>query len=40
MPEEAITREIFWNTPLWLKVVFYVLSVGAIAVFAYGVWRR
>ena len=35
--ERGDTREVFWNFPVWLEVVWYVLAVGSVVVFAYGV---
>jgi Fe-S oxidoreductase/nitrate reductase gamma subunit len=40
------TREVFWNFPHWLEVVWYLLAIASVLVFAYGVvrpiakWRR
>lgn len=34
------TRETFGNIPGWSQALFYVLAIAAMAVFAYGVWRR
>jgi Fe-S oxidoreductase len=33
------TRPVFWHFVIWLKVVWYVLAVGSIFVFAYGLAR-
>ncbi|HEX5191385.1 MAG TPA: (Fe-S)-binding protein [Solirubrobacteraceae bacterium] len=33
------TRDVFWHFVPWLKVVWYVLAVGSVFVFAYGVAR-
>jgi Fe-S oxidoreductase/nitrate reductase gamma subunit len=33
------TRPVFWHFAVWLKVVWYVLAVASIGVFAYGVAR-
>jgi Fe-S oxidoreductase/nitrate reductase gamma subunit len=33
------TRPVFWHFTPWLKVLWYVLAVLSVAVFAYGVWR-
>jgi Fe-S oxidoreductase/cytochrome b561 len=33
------TRPVFWHFVVWLKVVWYVLAVGSIFVFAYGLAR-
>jgi Fe-S oxidoreductase/nitrate reductase gamma subunit len=33
------TRPVFWHFAVWLKVVWYVLAVASIVVFAYGVAR-
>jgi Fe-S oxidoreductase len=37
---EPETREVFYSLPLWLAVTFYVVAVGALGVFAWGVGRR
>ena len=33
------TRPVFWHFVVWLKVVWYVLAVTSVVVFAYGVAR-
>jgi Fe-S oxidoreductase len=33
------TREVFWHFPTWLEVLWYVLAVASVLVFAYGVAR-
>ena len=33
------TREVFWHFPAWLEVLWYVLAVSSVLVFAYGVAR-
>jgi Fe-S oxidoreductase/nitrate reductase gamma subunit len=33
-------RETFWNIPHWAELAQYFLGFAAIAVFAWGVWRR
>ena len=33
------TRDVFWHFVPWLKVVWYVLAIGSVFVFAYGVAR-
>jgi len=33
------TREVFWHFPTWLEVLWYVLAVVSVLVFAYGVAR-
>ena len=33
-------RDTFWNVPGWAQVLLYVGGFVAIAIFAYGVWRR
>jgi Fe-S oxidoreductase/nitrate reductase gamma subunit len=40
MNPDDITREIFWNIPLWAHVLMYVLAGVAGGLFAYGVGRR
>ena len=34
------TREIFRNFPFFLEIAFYVIAIGAMAVFIYGFYRR
>src|SRR5580765_5420923 len=33
-------RDTFWNVPGWAQVALYVGGALAIAIFAYGMWRR
>jgi Fe-S oxidoreductase/nitrate reductase gamma subunit len=33
-------RDTFWNVPMWARVFVYVGGTAAVAVFAYGCWRR
>jgi Fe-S oxidoreductase len=33
------TREVFWGVPGWAEVLWYVLAIASVAVFAYGVAR-
>ena len=33
-------RDTFWNVPVWAQIALYVGGIVAIAVFAYGLWRR
>src|ERR1700759_4436093 len=33
------TRDVFWHFTVWLRVVWYVLAVGSVFVFLYGVAR-
>ena len=33
------TREVFWHFPTWLEVLWYVLAMASVLVFAYGVAR-
>jgi Fe-S oxidoreductase/nitrate reductase gamma subunit len=35
-----LQREIFWNVPSSSKVVFYILALASLAVFAWGFYRR
>ncbi len=37
---ENPTREIFLHLDTWMQVVFYIAGFAAMAVFAYGFWRR
>lgn len=34
------TRPVFWHLAVWLHLLWYVLAVGSVAVFVYGIWRR
>ena len=34
------TREIFRNFPFFLEIAFYIIAIGAMAVFIYGFYRR
>src|SRR3989442_15434683 len=33
-------RDTFWNVPVWAQVALYIGALLALAVFAYGMWRR
>src|SRR6266852_2372864 len=35
-----VQREIFWNIPASSKVVFYILALASLGVFAWGFYRR
>jgi ferredoxin/nitrate reductase gamma subunit len=35
-----LTREIFGNIPAWAQTAFYLTAAAAVAVWAYGIWRR
>lgn len=37
---QDVTRVLFENFPLWMLVAFYVVAIGAIVVFLYGVWAQ
>lgn len=37
---EQITREVFWNIPAGLRVMFYISAVVASVIFAGGLWSR
>ncbi len=37
---QDITRVLFDNFPLWMLTTFYVVAIGAIGVFLYGVWAQ
>jgi Fe-S oxidoreductase/nitrate reductase gamma subunit len=39
-PVPLLTREIFGNVSTWSKALFYVCSLAALAVFAWGIYRR
>jgi Fe-S oxidoreductase/nitrate reductase gamma subunit len=39
MLASVATRPVFWHFVVWLKVVWYVLAVASVIVFAYGVAR-
>ncbi|MEA2274373.1 MAG: hypothetical protein QOI98_3081, partial [Solirubrobacteraceae bacterium] len=36
---EGATRENFWHFPIWLEIVWYLLALASVLVFAYGVVR-
>ncbi len=36
----AVERPVFYSLPVWLVVVFYLLSAATLAVFFYGVYRK
>lgn len=36
---EGRTREVFWNFPTWLEILWYVLATASVFVFLYGVVR-
>src|SRR6185295_17252738 len=38
MPDDRVTREVFWNIPLIGEVAFYALALLAIGLFGYGVF--
>jgi len=33
-------RDTFWNVPVWAQIALYAGGILAIAIFAYGLWRR
>src|SRR5437870_3343564 len=33
-------RDTFWNVPVWAQIALYAGGVVALAIFAYGLWRR
>lgn len=35
-----VTREIFWNFPVWMKAAFYVVGLTVSGFFAYGFWLK
>ena len=40
MPDDRVTREVFWNISLIGEVAFYALVVLSLALFGYGVSRH
>ena len=38
--EQGRTREVFWHLPTWAEVLWYVLAIASVIVFAYGVVSR
>ncbi len=40
MPDDRVTREVFWNISLIGEVAFYALVVLSLALFGYGAFRH
>jgi len=36
----SIFRDTFWNVPVWAQTVHYLLSIAALLILSYGVYRR